>query len=820
MIQKNRIFLSVACIALLLLLSGVTTSTCNRYPLGDCIVDENPVAYIGIDDRVETNSLVENSGAFIIDSGVRHSKLFTLSATPHDPILIVNDTDFADQAADEGWSGDGSAETPYTIENYLINGSAADGIKIADTTVYFAIYSCELVNSSWSGICLDNVTHGEVNSSLCLDNTDYGISIYQSNYTLITDNTIQNNQDGGIDIGKAYTSDPFFLEISHNIITDNNDCGIEGILHNSVIAYNDISNHTYGIYLNSDSSEINDNNITMSFDAGIQLMYFQNTILDHNRFSDTDGFGICLFQSVNNTITNNILWDCGFGYRSPTDALEYCKQTLVENNLINGKALIFLQDEVDVVIDSSPTVGQIVLLNCSEVHIKQQEMVNCTVGLYLTHCNNVTLEEVTSTNHRACGMFITDGSNVTIKNCDISRNKGYTGMETFYSYGASLYLNDLSNVTILSSIISENGILGVYGDNIDYITVDSCTLNDNYYIGLDLTGFVDYCTINGNTACGNGFDGIKTYGHNYTISSNNVSYNSQHGISSLGQFYLIENNTASFNSESGIFFGTRTGLASPVTYSTIIDNLLQNNTIGIILCASYNVVCNNTIQAQWADDSYCVEIAHSGFSPTFYPAVNNTVTWNDFISFRSSWVDDCSFHGIGINTTIEYNYYSTYDGTDSNQDGIGDSIFYAGPNDPYPVMLPRGSDPIFLQEPSNQISNTGIVSYDVNATARPPGVHHWWINDTTHFSISTYGFITNASSITPGSYGLEIRVYDYEGRFTSAVISIVISEPSTPTTTNTLEPFPPEIMMLVIVLAGAAVAVVLVIYYLRRRKPS
>lgn len=461
-------------------------------------------------------------------------------------------------------------------------------------------------------------------------------------------------------------------------------------------------------------------------------------------------------------------------------------------------------------IDGSVDAGQIILLNCSEVYIKQQDLINCTIGCYLAYCSNATLEEVTSTDHRACGMCITEASNVTIKHCDISRNKGYTRKDTFYSYIASLLLDDLENVTILSSMVSENGYIGISGHSIDFLTVDSCTANDNYQTGLYLSDDVDYCMIDKSTVCGNGYNGIWTDGNNYRITGNNVSHNSGHGIESLGHFYLIENNTASFNSESGIFFGTYTALESPITYSTIVGNCLLNNTIGIILCASFNVVSNNTIQAQWDYNSYCVDITPS--------AANNTFKWNDFISFSASWVDDCTFYHLGTNTTIEYNYYSTYDGTDENQDGIGDSIFYAGPDDPYPVMLPKGSLPVFLQEPTDQTYETGIVRYDVNATALPPGIHHWWVNDTEHFSISSFGVITNASVITPGIYGLEIRIYDYAGRFSSASISIVISEPSTPTTPTGPEPSPLQDPLLVLTISGVVLILVFVIYYLRKRK--
>ena len=59
--------------------------------------------------------------------------------TPHDPISIEGDVDFAAQAQSEGWPGDGSEVDPYIIEGYEINSTSWDAIEIDSTNVYFVI---------------------------------------------------------------------------------------------------------------------------------------------------------------------------------------------------------------------------------------------------------------------------------------------------------------------------------------------------------------------------------------------------------------------------------------------------------------------------------------------------------------------------------------------------------------------------------------------------------------------------------------------------------------------------------------------------------
>ena len=41
-----------------------------------------------------------------------------LAYTPHDAIWIQSNQEMIDQADDESWPGDGSAETPYIISGY------------------------------------------------------------------------------------------------------------------------------------------------------------------------------------------------------------------------------------------------------------------------------------------------------------------------------------------------------------------------------------------------------------------------------------------------------------------------------------------------------------------------------------------------------------------------------------------------------------------------------------------------------------------------------------------------------------------------------
>ncbi|MHA1577627.1 MAG: right-handed parallel beta-helix repeat-containing protein, partial [Candidatus Thorarchaeota archaeon] len=95
---------------------------------------------------------------------------------PHIPISIDGNAEFAAG----GWPGDGSALTPYRIENYVINGSGSDCISIQNTDVYFIIDNCTLQDASGDyGLFLSEVVNGQVTETLFRDSS-YGLFI---NYT-------------------------------------------------------------------------------------------------------------------------------------------------------------------------------------------------------------------------------------------------------------------------------------------------------------------------------------------------------------------------------------------------------------------------------------------------------------------------------------------------------------------------------------------------------------------------------------------------------------------------------------------------------------
>lgn len=112
----------------------------------------------------------------------------------HSAIVINSDEDLIQEAATEGWFGNGTGSNPYMIQNYIIDAHGSnDCIYIGNTTVSYAIRHCTLLNASGeyqygNGIRLLNSSGALVEHNDFLGNDHYGLSIYCSEGTIIKGN--------------------------------------------------------------------------------------------------------------------------------------------------------------------------------------------------------------------------------------------------------------------------------------------------------------------------------------------------------------------------------------------------------------------------------------------------------------------------------------------------------------------------------------------------------------------------------------------------------------------------------------------------------
>jgi len=139
--------------------------------------------------------------------------------------------------------------------------------------------------------------------------------------------------------------------------------------------------------------------------------------------------------------------------------------------------------------------------------------------------------------------------------------------------------------------------------------------------------------------------------------------------------------------------------------NTVSDNNVKDAYwFGIVLCghSSNNTITRNTIK----DNA-------QGFGVT---GENNLIIHNNFINNENQTIIIESFHNAW-NNTYEGNYWSNYNGTDANQDGIGDTPYPMDENnqDNHPLMGMYNQFKIQWQEETytvTTICNSTITNFD------------------------------------------------------------------------------------------------------------
>ena len=214
--------------------------------------------------------------------------------TTHGVITIDGDANFAATALVERWPGDGTPENPFIINGLYIDLGDVNGIciNIINTRVSFIISNCNLTGAAYqmmgppgAGICLDNVTGGELVNNNCNYNS-YGIIVYDSDSNTVVNNTCNNNGIGIYLRSSKSNIRSGDNTVAYNTCNNNGHCGIRLSRSDENTVVNNTCNNVarYGIFLSE-----SDFNFVMS------NMCLNNT--EHD---------IYLYDSYSNTLVNNI----------------------------------------------------------------------------------------------------------------------------------------------------------------------------------------------------------------------------------------------------------------------------------------------------------------------------------------------------------------------------------------------------------------------------------------------------------------------------------------------------------------------------------
>jgi parallel beta-helix repeat protein len=277
-------------------------------------------------------------------------------------------------------------------------------------------------------------------------------------------------------------------------------------LGNAEIINCDISYGAFGIYLDSSSN---------------------NNIADNN-IAEINYYGIFLHLSSNNNIVGNKILENSIGIFGDS-LMHWNSHNIDETNTVNGKPVYYWKNKVSGEIPSG--AGQVILANCSNVKIKNQELTHGSIGielgfssnnsimnnnasfhnlhgdnisgdipttffygiyLYNSHFNTIS-DNIATDDEFAISLSYSDGND--IRNNKIHKT-GY-GVELLQSngnivfnneiieeqWGSGIYLFESSMISIMQNYIFEAG-KGIYIQNSDGIIVTNNNISSSLGDGI------------------------------------------------------------------------------------------------------------------------------------------------------------------------------------------------------------------------------------------------------------------------------------------------------------------------------------------------
>ncbi|MEM3578458.1 MAG: NosD domain-containing protein [Candidatus Bathyarchaeia archaeon] len=202
------------------------------------------------------------------------------------------------------------------------------------------------------------------------------------------------------------------------------------------------SNFTYlycGVYLEAVANCNVSDNIIMNNWFGMRLNNSSNNILSNNTVI-YNKYGIEIFYSCNNTLLANNMTNNQYSFGIWGSNIDHYIQTIDTSNIINSKPVYYLVNiqKAEVPID----IGCIILVNCTEITIKNLSITNNGAGIQLAYTRNSSVINCNFANNLH-GIWLFNSSDNLILSNTVTENQ--YGIWLFYSLNNTLANNTLTN---------------------------------------------------------------------------------------------------------------------------------------------------------------------------------------------------------------------------------------------------------------------------------------------------------------------------------------------------------------------------------------
>ena len=341
--------------------------------------------------------------------------------------------------------GTGNKENPVIIDAKKDAGRA-DGILVKVDEVIIEGFK---IKNTQAGIRLLNSNENILKNNV-FEQNNYGIYLENSNNNILFRNNVK-TMNCGIHLSSSNNNTLEENITNDQSLSNNTTISTHGIClissKENILKNNESQNNKEtgdGIYLKDSDFNQLEGNFAAENQNGISLINSKGNGLENNK-TENNKSGIYLdYNSNENSLKNNLMNNnciANLNVNSQNNEID-------ESNLVDGKTVYYLQNQSDLVIDSSFNPGLIYCFNCQNIVIKDITIDNRNSRtIYFYRTNNSFIENV-KISESVRAIFLEESHNNTIKGNLIKKN--FNG----------IFLLKSNENKILDNIAEENGSQG------------------------------------------------------------------------------------------------------------------------------------------------------------------------------------------------------------------------------------------------------------------------------------------------------------------------------------------------------------------------